>query len=248
MGTLEQGAHDPTPAREPEARDAPRLPPHFLSRLAHDIRSPLGLLSGALEEIRSELSEHLDEGHQRMLTLAERGLMRLDRMARTLSTIAQIEGGTLVLSRERIDLARMLREVLESVERDDPRRGLDIVVELPEEVWSELDPERAREALCELIGQARRQAKARVKIALSQVGDKNEIRIEDDGRGTPAGEREHAFDRNYEPSDRRGTGFGLSVSRDLVRLHGGDVVLRDASLPASRPGFLGSCFVVTFPS
>ena len=100
------------------------LPPHFLSRLAHDIRSPLGLLSGALEEIRADLAGQLDEGHERMLSLADRGLARLDRMARMLSTVAQLEGGTLRLQPVSTDLARLVREVVETVEREDPRRGL----------------------------------------------------------------------------------------------------------------------------
>ncbi len=230
-----------------ETKDGGGLPPHFLSRLAHDIRSPLGLLSGALEEIREDLGEQLDEGHQRMLALAERGLSRLDRMARTLSTVAQLEGGTLRLQRETYDLARLVREVVDAVEREDPRRGLTLEIDVPNGTLVSLDPERVREALWELVGQARRQAAAAVRVALTEDEDLLELRIEDDGRGFDASQKRFAFDRLHEPPDRRGTGLGLSVARDLIRAHGGDITLADSNLPAGRPGTLGAAFVLRLP-
>lgn len=231
-----------------EAVDAaPRLPPHFLSRLAHDIRSPLGLLSGALEEIRGDLAAQLDDGHARLLSLADRGLARLDRMAKTLSTVAQLEGGTLRLTRESTDLGRLVRDVVESVEREDPRRGLTLELDLPEGTIASVDEQRIREALWELVAQSRRQAVSAVRIALDERGEVIELRVEDDGRSFEGPQRRHAFDRLYEPPDRRGTGLGLSIARDLMRAHGGDIVLTDSSLPAGRPGTVGSCFVVTLP-
>lgn len=234
---------DDEPSRAPRAG----LQPQFLSRIAHDIRSPLGLLSGALEEIREDLKGQLDEGHERMLSLAERGLARLDRMARMLSTIAQIESGSLRLSRESYDVARLVREVAESVDREDPRRGLSLEIEVPEGTILSMDLERMREALWELIAQARRQASSTIRIALTDEDGALELRIEDDGRGLDAGSRRGAFDRTHEPADRRGTGFGLSVARDLVRAHGGDIRLADSSLAPVRPGTVGVAFVATLP-
>jgi signal transduction histidine kinase len=238
-------AADPIEASKDEAPVG--LAPHFLSRLAHDIRSPLGLLSGALEEIRTDLDDKLDEGHKRMLTLAERGLARLDRMARMLSTVAQIESRSLRLSKVSCDYARLVRDVSQSVDAESPRRGLEISYELPEGTKLEIDPERMREALWELISQSCRQAKSKVHVTLRERPDAIELRIDDDGRGFDHGQREHAFDRYWEPADKRGTGFSLSVCRDLVRLHGGDVTLADSNLPSSRPGTIGSSFIVTVP-
>jgi signal transduction histidine kinase len=238
------------PSSDAERREAPpasSLPPQFLARLAHDIRSPLGLLSGALEEIRADLGAQLDEGHHRMLALAERGLTRLDRMAKTLSTISQIEAGTLGLERASHDVARVVREVVDSVEREDPRRGLELTLELPAEAKAQIDPERVRESLWELVAQSRRQAKSAVRIALTEKAGGLELRIEDDGRGVEPSERKHAFDRLHEPHDRRGSGFALSVSRDLIRAHGGDVELCDASPSIHRSGSAGTCYLVTLP-
>lgn len=239
-------AEEPMSGVTPAAH-APGLPPHFLSRLAHDIRSPLGLLSGALEEIREDLAGQLDEGHERMLALAERGLSRLERMARTLSTVAQLEEGSLCLQRESCDLAPLVHDVARSVEREDPRRGLLLEIDVPNGTIASIDPERVREALWELVSQARRQAASAVRVTLTEDDDVLELRIEDDGRGLDATQKRYAFDRMHEPPDRRGTGLGLSVARDLVRAHGGEVEIAESSLPPGRPGTVGSAFVVRIP-
>jgi signal transduction histidine kinase len=221
------------------------LSPDSLLRIAHDVRSPLGLVTGALAQLREDLGPHLDEGHERMIALAQRGLARLERMACLLGTLAELERGSLRLQRETYDLARLVEEVARGVERDDPRRGVAIELAVPERLRVAVDLARMREALSELVAQGRRQAQRTLRISACELERGVELRIEDDGRGLDPRERRHAFERGVEPSDRRGVAFGLSIARDLVRAHGGEVTLADSSLAPERPGTLGTAFVVT---
>ncbi len=228
--------------------DAEYIPHVLLSRLAHDIRSPLGLLSGALDEIQEDLAAQLDPSQKRMFELAERGLGRLRRMADVLSTAAELDSGGLMLDRGEIELARVVSDVVQKLDRVDPRRSVEVEVEIESGVTASLDGVRADEALSELIGQARRGARSKVRISFEDEGESLVLRIEDDGDGWSQQDADNAFNRLYEPKDRRGTGLGLSVARDLVRAHGGDVAIERSSLPASRPGRTGGCFVVRFPA
>lgn len=230
-----------------QANDQPALPAELLARLAHDIRSPLGLLSGALEELRADLSDQLDDSHNRMLDLAERGLVRLQRMATVLQTAGELERGGVELDPAERDVTRMIRACVEDLEASDPRRSVEVEIAMPDGVTFPLDEVRFDEALRETIGQARRGARTAVKISADDSDEALVIRIEDDGQGWSKSQREQAFDRLYTPEDRSGTGLGLSVARDLVRAHGGDVAIEDSTLPAGRPGTIGGAFVITLP-
>lgn len=230
-----------------EGADGARVPAELLSRLAHDIRSPLGLLSGALEELRADLDDQLDDSHRRMLDLAERGLVRLQRMATVLQTAGELEKGGVELDAAELDVTKAIRACVEDLETSDPRRSVEVEIDMPTGVTFPLDPTRFDEALREVIGQARRGARGRVKISADDSDERLVVRVEDDGHGWTKSQREHAFERLYVPEDRGGTGLGLSVARDLVRAHGGEVEIADSTLPAGRPGTIGGAFVITLP-
>lgn len=234
------------PAKD-DVKGQPVLPGELLSRLAHDIRSPLGLLSGALEELRADLSDQLDDSHKRMLDLAERGLVRLQRMATVLQTAGELERGYIELDPAERDVTKLIRASVEDLEGSDPRRSVEVDLDMRDGVTFPLDEMRFDEALREIIGQARRGARTAVKITADDSDEALVVRIEDDGHGWTKAQREQAFNRLYTPEDRSGTGLGLSVARDLVRAHGGDVVIQDSTLPPGRPGTIGGAFVITLP-
>ena len=139
-------------------------------------------------------------------------------------------------------------DVVQKLDRVDPRRSVEVEVEVEPGVTASLDGVRADEALSELIGQSRRGARSKVRVSFEDEGEHFVLRVEDDGDGWSQQDADNAFNRLDEPTDRRGTGLGLSVARDLIRAHGGDVTIEKSSLPASRPGRVGGCFVVTFPA
>lgn len=243
----EGSSHEGDMPEAPEGHYDAALLAQLLGCLAHDIRSPLGLLSGALEELRADLREQLDESHFRMFDLAERGLTRLHRMANVLQTAGELERGGVELDRGEVDLGEAVRSASETLARSDPRRNIEMEVDVPKGVVLPLDGARLDEALSELLAQARRNARNQVKVSVDDGDDRVVLWIEDDGVGWSRSRRRHAFERLYLPEDRSGTGLGLSVARDLIRAHGGDVVLEDSSLPPGRPGTIGAAFVVTFP-
>jgi len=260
MGSESSEHPPPTPASSGDGRSPsptavdseplearPAVPAELLTRLAHDIRSPLGLLSGSLEELRADLDAQLDDSHQRMFDLAERGLARLHRMANVLSTAGELERGGVTLDRGDLDVGDAVRMCVRALERSDPRRNVAVEVDVPKGVVLSLDGPRLDEALGELLAQARRNARGQVKVSVDDGDEAVVLRIEDDGQGWRKGRRHLAFDRLYQPEDRSGTGLGLSIARDLIRAHGGDVTIEDSSLPPGRPGALGGAFVVTFP-
>jgi two-component system osmolarity sensor histidine kinase EnvZ len=89
-----------------------------------------------------------------------------------------------------------------------------------------------RRAVTNLVDNARRHAK-HVTLAASAEGRSVLVTVDDDGPGIPADRRESVF-RPFESGSAGGTGLGLTIARDIVRAHGGEIVLQDSPLGGLR--------------
>ncbi|MGH6929387.1 MAG: sensor histidine kinase, partial [Dongiaceae bacterium] len=112
------------------------------------------------------------------------------------------------------------------------REGADVRLAAPAGLTLTLRPDAMRRCLTNLIGNAQRYAGS-IWIAAAPQGDGVEIVIDDDGPGIPAEKREDVFrpffrlDTSRNP-ETGGIGLGLTIARDVVRGHGGDLTLHDS--------------------
>ena len=96
-----------------------------------------------------------------------------------------------------------------------------------------LRPDAARRALTNLVDNARRHAR-RVTLSVSRQGERSvQVMVDDDGPGIPAEQREGLF-RPFASGAAGGTGLGLTIARDIVRAHGGEIMLEDSPLGGLR--------------
>ena len=105
------------------------------------------------------------------------------------------------------------------------------------------DPDKLRKVFENLVGNALKftDAGGSIRVEITQEAKSVRVTVEDSGVGMASEDLKHVFDRFYRGrEDRPGSGLGLSITRDLVRLHGGDVTARSA------PG-KGSTFSALLP-
>jgi signal transduction histidine kinase len=102
-----------------------------------------------------------------------------------------------------------------------------------------LDPDVLGQILANLLGNVEKYAAAggRVDLASTQAGDRTTLRVSDRGPGVPSGDRERIFEPFIRLGDgpsegASGTGIGLTISRELARLHGGDLSLEPSAAGA----------------
>ena len=93
-------------------------------------------------------------------------------------------------------------------------------------------PDAIRRALTNLVDNAQRHAR-RVSITLEAQARQVQVHVDDDGPGVSPDRRESVF-RAFETGATGGTGLGLTIARDIVRAHGGDIVLEDSPLGGLR--------------
>ncbi len=191
----------------------------MLAAIGHDLKTPITRL-----RLRAEF---LDDDEQRRKMLAD-----LDEMEAMI-------GATLAFARDEaaaepsvpLDLAALCRTVLDEAADADPEAAERIAYAGPEHLTVSARPVALKRALANLVGNAVAYGGA-ARLTLTPTGGAARITVEDDGPGVPVAELENVFQpfRRLEASRNRetgGTGLGLPIARNIVRAHGGDVVLRN---------------------
>ena len=188
----------------------------MLAGVSHDLRTPLTCMRLALamlppdEDIR-ELASDVHE---------------MERMIEGYLAFARGEGT------EQAEAAN-LSEVLEEVAGAAKRAGADIALDVPAELSLKLRRNSIRRAITNLVDNARRHAR-RVVLSAAPAGNRLvQIIVDDDGPGIPDERRESVF-RPFETGAAGGTGLGLTIARDIIRAHGGDILLEDSPLGGLR--------------
>lgn len=219
-----------------------RLKRELVSNVSHELKTPLAIVRGYLEEVCDEVEEPLRE----RICVAIRHVDRLSTLLSRLLTISQIEEVGL-LEMGRVELRSLLERVCSVYAQAAQRKGLDFRASLPEEpLWVLGDELRLEEMVGNLLDNAVKYTDSGfVSVSLRREGDEAMIEVSDSGVGIPEGDRARIFERFYVVDRSRskgkgGFGLGLSIVKKVVERHGGRVEV------SSRLG-LGSTFRVFLP-
>ena len=187
----------------------------MLAGVSHDLRTPLTRLRLALAMLPPDTEDAAD-----MTADVE----EMERMIGGYLSFARGEG---MEQAQSIDLSSMLGDVAAGARR----AGAEVALEVPAGVTVLLRPDALRRAMTNLLDNARRHAK---RIAVSaRPGDRNvEVLVDDDGPGIAPDRRESVF-RPFETGGG-GTGLGLTIARDIVRAHGGEILLEQSPMGGLR--------------
>jgi len=217
----------------------------FLAAVAHDLRNPLGAIRLSTQMLLKATGLPPEPILRKSLTLINRQLERLGRMADDLLDATSIEAGELKLTPRACDLAAVAREVIELYAGTSSRHELRLSVPT-EPVVVVCDPTRVAQVLENLVGNAIKYSPAggAVDVTLAAGAEEVVVSVGDTGPGIEPGMLEAIFEpfRRVSPSKDvlPGIGLGLSICRRIVVAHGGriDVV--------SKPG-QGTTFQVHLP-
>ena len=201
--------------------------------LAHDVRSPLATIAGALELIGSH--PNLTDQRRRSLTEAAlRQTRRLTRLATSLLDLERVEQGKLRLDYHDVAVAEAVDAVAELL--GDP----DLSNEVDPALTVRADPERLEQILLNVTANAIRHGQPPIHVRARDAGDTVVIEVRDHGAGVPDDSRGTLFERlAASDSDPDSVGLGLWIARLLVEAHGGTI--------AYEAGDPGARFVISLP-
>jgi signal transduction histidine kinase len=198
---------------------------NMLADVSHELRTPITVIQGNVEGILDGLYP-ADEAHLKSIIEETQILARL---VDDLRTLALAESGALRLKREPTSLTELIRDAVSGLESLAKEKEIKVNMLLASEEDANVDPQRVREVLTNLISNALRYTPrgGEVNVRLTETGTGVErsvtISVEDNGPGIEPVDLPHVFDRFYKSSDSGGMGLGLSIAKYLVEAHGGEI-------------------------
>jgi signal transduction histidine kinase len=221
------------------ARDA------FLARASHELRTPLTAAVGTVRLLRRAVAGTLQEPSHALLEIANRNLDTMLALINDLLDASKLAASGEALRLEPVELARTVRETIETVGAEAREKGVAVESAVPEGLAVPADRIKLEQVFVNLLANAVKftPAGGEVRVEAGAEGGAVVIRVRDTGRGIPPEHLEAIFEPFFRLQQRgapqpRGTGLGLAICRQIVTLHGGRIWAESAG-----PG-RGSTFTV----
>jgi len=209
-----------------DLKEQERLRKNMVSDVAHELRSPLTKTHGYLEAIK----EGRMEAKPRVIDSLYKNSELLKKLVDDLHDLARAEAGKLDLEEQPILLRDIVKRAIESVRVKLEEKGIDLKVDSGEDALLDVDPDRVHQVLQNLIDNAVIHVEEGGHIRINTDLEDGYVRVSvsDDGEGIPEKDLPHIFNRFYRVDSSRsrssgGTGLGLTIAKELVEAHGGEI-------------------------
>ena len=229
------------------SQEVQTLKTRFFANLSHEFRTPLTLILGPLQDALHGAAGPLPA---EQVAVMHRHALRLKHLIDQLLDLSKLEAGRMTLRAARHDVLPLLRDLVLSFAPAAERKQVALRFLAPEEdeILLYYEPDKLEKIVANLLSNAIKftPEHGAIRVSVASFEDTHvDLVVRDNGPGIPAGELPHLFDRFHRveaPGVRHqpGTGIGLSLAKELVALHGGELFVE------SEEGF-GATFTVRLP-
>jgi signal transduction histidine kinase len=206
----------------------------FFTNVAHEIRTPLTLIKGPVENLLDKIDEL--PAIKEDVTMMERNTNRLMTLVTQILDFRQTEAKGFSLDFTKVNMTALLQDMFANFQPLAKKRALQYNLLLPDiPVFAWVDEEAFNKILSNLFSNAVKYAGQEITVQLFpvQAGDTTcTIEISNDGTPIPSGMRERIFEPFYrirENTKQKGTGIGLTLARSLTQLHQGSLFVKETT-------------------
>jgi two-component system, OmpR family, sensor histidine kinase KdpD len=225
------------------ARQSEQLRTTLIDAMAHEFKTPLTSIKAATSALLAN-DGHSSESRTELLQIAEEEAEHLQQLIDDAIEMARLDTAQIEVHPERSDLVEVAREVAAAMQASSEGRPVEIVCSEPL-LPAAFDRRLVKLALKQLVDNALKYSPPGTPVTLYAHDGEGAVVVEitDHGKGIPAQEQSHIFERFYRSASVKrqvpGSGLGLSIAHSIVKAHGGDLTVR------SRPG--ETTFRMTLP-
>ncbi len=217
-----------------------QLKSRFFANISHEFRTPLTLIMGPLNQLKDKQTVAED---RKLMGLMHRNAERLLSLINQILALSKLEAGKMKLDLQQVNFPALLKGIVMSFESLAEQKGvrLNFASEV-DELEVLVDPNKIEQIFNNLLSNAFKFTKTSEEVAvlLTVKEDWITVLVKDTGRGIPADQLPHIFNRFFQAEDATseevpGTGIGLTLVKELVNLHGGTITVR--SIENKRTSF-----------
>ena len=224
-----------------------RMKSDFVSIVSHELRTPLTSIKGYLDLVLMGASGPTNKQQESFLQIAKSNTDRLHGLVSDLLDISRMESGKMTLDVQVVSLLQVVKQVSSSMRKEFQDRGLTLTVDVPPELPEILgDPARIAQVLINLLSNAYKYTSEGGAILRVRPGRRVlQVDVIDTGVGISLEDQDKLFTPFFRADDltvrqETGSGLGLTITKSLVEMHGGEMRV------TSKPG-KGSTFTFTLP-
>ena len=211
-----------------------KMKTEFISSVSHELRTPLTAINGWGETILEDPSGDPVQ-MRRGIRIILNETRRLSNMVEELLEFSKMEDGRFTLRIEKVDLQAELEDAIFTYRELFKQEGiaLEYAIGDEEDIFPQIsgDPERLKQVICNVLDNAAKHGGAgkRISVSLDRGNGVQVIRVRDYGPGIPEAELPFIKQKFYKCSSKaRGSGIGLAVCDEIVKLHGGAFTIGNA--------------------
>ncbi|GAA2440181.1 SpoIIE family protein phosphatase [Streptomyces glaucus] len=215
--------------RAEELAELDRAKTTFFSNISHEFRTPLTLMMGPLEELRTRLAQADPQVREELEVIRRNGL-RLGKLVNTLLDFSRIEAGRMRATYEPVDLAAVTAELASVFRSAVDKAGLSFDVDCaPLDQPVHIDRGMWEKVVLNLLSNALKFTfEGAIRVSVRAEDGQAVVTVEDTGIGVAADEMPRLFERfhrieNARSRSNEGSGIGLALVKELVGLHGGTI-------------------------
>ena len=224
-----------------------RMKSDFVSIVSHELRTPLTSIKGYLDLVLMGASGPTSKQQESFLQIAKSNTDRLHGLVSDLLDISRMESGKMELDVQVVSLLQIVQQVSKSMRKEFQDRGLTLNVDMPPELPEILgDPARISQILINLLSNAYKYTSEGGAILRVRPGRRAlQVDVIDTGVGMSLEDQDKLFTPFFRADEQAvrqetGSGLGLTITKSLVEMHGGEMRV------TSKPG-KGSTFTFTLP-
>lgn len=220
------------------------LKTRFFLNISHELRTPLTLIMGTTEQVLKGKHGPINHTIHSNLSVSMRNSQRLLKMVNNILDISKLESGKMLLNISLVNLSDLLKKVVSYFSSKFNDKNIRFINSQHQDGTIYLDRDKVETIFVNLIANAIKFTPQHGNITISLTHTENtiEIAVTDNGTGIPDADINHIFDRFYQSTirqDGEGTGVGLALTKELVDLHQGSIVVEN-----KKPS--GVTFTVSF--
>lgn len=227
-----------------QLRELDRMKSDFVANVAHELRAPLAIIKGSLDNIDKGFAGEVQPKQKEILGDVFKVMNRLSRLISDLLDLSKIESGKMELNRESLDIVMLAGEIVKTFETLAGSKKISLVREFPDKpVMVNADKDKLTQVFINLMDNAVKFTdKGNVIVRIVDMQGEVRVEIQDTGPGIPKDQADKIFDKfiRVVAEKKEGTGLGLPIAKDIIALHKGRIRIESESGKGSR-------FIFTLP-